>query len=387
MRQKDFAVGKVIQRRNRRKRLFSHAVIDDADDEVLFRLSRRHRQVSEDLRRLLRRSQTISTASFNINAYSYGECLTRFRFRAYEIHKICSLTGWTAGKTKRSRYKVDPFTATCIMLQRLAPTRWSDVEVMFGMRASALSEVFWELIISFSSSNSHLLSSFQTELMTARAPAYAAAIHAKGAPLLHCVGFIDCTKIQMTRPGGSAVLQRSVYSGHKSFHCFIYQTVTTPDGLLFYMYGPEVGRRHDMTLYRESGLDGILQSTFNNGGVQYCLYGDAAYILRPWLQTAFPRLGASAEQLWYNKGMSSVREAVEWTHKDIKQLWTTQDFKRKLNVRQSPIALLYQTAAILWNFRVCMSGGGQVSSYFNCDPPSLSDYLNRNALFGFTATS
>lgn len=33
---------------------------------------------------------------------------------------------------------------------------------------------------------------------------------------------------------------------------------TTPDGLLFYIYGPEVGQRHDMTLYRESGLDGIL---------------------------------------------------------------------------------------------------------------------------------
>ena len=39
----------------------------------------------------------------------------------------------------------------------------------------------------------------------------------------------------------------------------MYQTVTTPDGLLFYMYGPEVERRHDMTLYRECGLDGILK--------------------------------------------------------------------------------------------------------------------------------
>ena len=234
--------------------------------------------------------------------------MTRFCFRAYWIYKICSLTSWTAGRTKRSRYKVDPFTATCIMLQRLAsPTRWSDVEVMFGMRASGLS-----------GSNTRLLSSFQTELMTVRAPAHAAAIHAKGAPLPHCIGSIDCTKIQMTRPDGSAVLQLSVYSGHKRFHCLIYQTVTTPDGLLFYMYGPEMGRRHDMMLYRESGMDGILQSTFHIGGGQYCLYVDAAYIIRPWLQTACPRVEASAEQLWYNKGMSSVREAVEWTYKDIK---------------------------------------------------------------------
>ena len=145
---------------------------------------------------------------------------------------------------------------------------------------------------------------------------------------------------------------------------------------MFYMYGPEVNRRHDMTRYGESEWGGIFQSTVNIGGVQYCLYGDTAYIIRPWLQTAFPSLGASAEQLWHNKGMSSVREAVNWTYKDIKQLWTTQDYNRQLNVRLSPVALLYQTAAILWNFRVCMSGGGQESSYFNCQPPSLSEYVN-----------
>ena len=73
--------------------------------------------------------------------------------------------------------------------------------------------------------------------------------------------------------------------------------------------------------------------------------------------------------------MSAVREAIEWSYKDIKQLWSSQDFKRNLKVRMAPISLLYKTAALLTNFKVCMKHGGQVSEYFQCDPPSLERHL------------
>ena len=68
----------------------------------------------------------------------------------------------------------------------------------------------------------------------------------------------------------------------------IYQTITTPDGLMFYSCGPEVGRRYDMTLYREINLGSDLQENMIVDGTQYFLYGDAAYILRAYLQVAFP---------------------------------------------------------------------------------------------------
>ena len=77
------------------------------------------------------------------------------------------------------------------------------------------------------------------------------------------------------------------------------------------MFGPEVRRRHYMTLFRQSGLNVELQSHLMVGGMQYCTYGDAAYMLRPWLQIAFVPQSTSAEQLLYNKGISAVREAVE----------------------------------------------------------------------------
>ena len=116
--------------------------------------------------------------------------------------------------------------------------------------------------------------------MQGRAATYAEAISGKGAALKNFVRFIDCTKIQMNRPGGIGTLQRACYSGHKKFHRLVYQTVTTPDGLVFSMYGPEVGRRHGMTLYRESGIDTQLRHTLPIDGKQYCTYGEPAYVLR-----------------------------------------------------------------------------------------------------------
>lgn len=50
----------------------------------------------------------------------------------------------------------------------------------------------------------------------------------------------------------------------------------TPDGLIFYLYGPIEGRRHDMTLYHESGLDAILASDLLIQGQRYYVYGDTA---------------------------------------------------------------------------------------------------------------
>lgn len=376
MRQKDYEIGRARRLQAKRKRLMQTAVLFDAPDEILLRSRKRYRSAKSDVRRICARSFHISSTTFNINVFSEEECLRNFRFLHRDLGRVALLTNWTTGSTERNRYKCDPFTATCIMLKRLSfPSRWKDLEHIFGMRASALCEVFWEVVESFVEARKHLLEVFRSGLMGRRAEIYSAAIKERGAPLENCVGFIDCTKIQMSRPGGSGAIQRSCFSGHKRFHCLVYQTVTTPDGLMFNLYGPEVGRRHDMTLYRESNLDAVLQEALLVDGRQYCIFGDSAYVLKPWLQTAFPRVGSTSAQEAYNTAMSMMREAVEWTYKDLKQIWTSQDFKRQLKVLQSPIALLYKSSALLWNFRTCLTRGGQVVSYFNCSPPTLAEYL------------
>lgn len=267
-----------------------------------------------------KRTREISTNLFNINAYSDEDCLVNFRFLRADIPKISKLVEFNTPRTIRNRYRMDPIASTCIMLRRIsAPARWRDLELVFFMNRSALSEVFWETIERFTKSNSYLLD-LRTNLLRQRAKIYAEAIKYKGAPLHQCIGFIDCTKIRMCRPGGHGTNQRSVYSGHKRMHCLSYQTLTTPDGLIFALWGPEVGRRHDLTLLRKSGWEEIFSESLLIDGVQHYIYCDAAYNLRPYMQVPFVIVGEDEQKKAFNKSMSKMRVSVEWSYGEVKKI-------------------------------------------------------------------
>jgi hypothetical protein len=51
----------------------------------------------------------------------------------------------------------------------------------------------------------------------------------------------------------------------------------------------------------------------------------------------------------FNKALSGARVAVEWSYKDIRQTWTSLDFKRKLKLNESPIGFLWIAGCLLWN--------------------------------------
>jgi nuclease HARBI1 len=53
-------------------------------------------------------------------------------------------------------------------------------------------------------------------------------------------------------------MQMAMHSGHKKRPGLKWQVVTTPDGMLFHVFGPLKGRRHDMDLYAESGFEDVL---------------------------------------------------------------------------------------------------------------------------------
>lgn len=47
----------------------------------------------------------------------------------------------------------------------------------------------------------------------------------------------------------------------------------------------------------------------------------------PWLQKSFPRLQAIVAEAIYDMHMNSIRMAVEWNYKDLKQMWAAIDGK------------------------------------------------------------
>jgi DDE superfamily endonuclease len=148
-----------------------------------------------------------------------------------------------------------------------------------------------------------------------------------------------------------------------------------PDGLILHLFGPIEGRRHDMTLYRESNIDDALQTSMEISGTQYYLYGDPAYCLRPYLQIGYRGSYLTIQQVQFNFAMSKVRIAVEWAFRDVKMYFTHVDVPRKLKLRITPAGLWYVCGVMLWNFRVCLYGS-QTSQSLDCDSVSIEEYLS-----------
>lgn len=104
---------------------------------------------------------------------------------------------------------------------------------------------------------------------------------------------------------------------------------------MFHLYVPEVGRRHNMTLYRKSNHYAFLQNALVASGHQYFLFGDDPYILRPWLHTAFAPVGATIAQSAYNTSVSAGRDAMEWMYKSLKNMLISQECERHQKVLSS----------------------------------------------------
>lgn len=212
-------------------------------------LASQRRRIREDHVKIMCRTVAISSTLFNINAYSDFWCLHTFRLRLQEIPEIPRTIEWNAGRTSRSGYLCVAITATCIVLRLLAyPCGWVDLELTFGMHSSALSEIFREAIEGLYEKRSPLLTTFRSDLLQDRAAPYAEVMEARGATLDNFIGFIDGTNEHICRPGLSHFYQNALYSGHKRCHCLLYQTIATPSGLVFHLYGPVKGIRNDMTL-------------------------------------------------------------------------------------------------------------------------------------------
>lgn len=122
----------------------------------------------------------------------------------------------------------------------------------------------------------------------------------------------------MYRPSRNDAYQRAVYPEHKGVKCLIYQSITTPDGLMFSFYGPMKRRHHDLKILRESGWSDILHDRRLDGW--YYIYGDSAYLLWSWMQRPFISGICSFQEEPFNTKMSEVCVAVENSYRDLKHL-------------------------------------------------------------------
>lgn len=101
------------------------------------------------------------------------------------------------------------------------------------------------------------------------------------------VWFIDSTVLSIDRTTGEKNNQRTVYNGHTRKHALRFQAITTPEGLRAHMYGPKVGRRHEMFLYADSRVEQFLSAVLQLGDEQFVFYGDSEYNRHEFLEISY----------------------------------------------------------------------------------------------------
>ena len=174
-------------------------ILNMAEQEELLYLAIQRND--ENLQRLLLMPQEGKTTydpdlpRFNLEDQSDQQALNRFRFDKENIYRLARSLALPDEIQLTNCCICSGTDALCILLRRLVyPNRLSDLETLFGRPKSTLSLIINHTLDFIYDRHGYLLSSldqpwFQQEALEA----YAAAIHAKGAPLTNCFGFIDGT--------------------------------------------------------------------------------------------------------------------------------------------------------------------------------------------------
>ncbi|CAB1116004.1 unnamed protein product [Ectocarpus sp. CCAP 1310/34] len=262
-----------------------------------------------------------------------------------------------------------------VTLWRLAaPTTLLRDRLFWGMGETLVCEVFNVTVEAIYERWGHLVDELQVDAILPKIDSFCEAIQECGAPLDRCWAFIDGTIRKICRPRR---WQRLYYNGWKRLHALKYQAVDTPDGIIRQLWGPMLGRRHDVTLLGQSGLLAVMMDSFNDAeGEPYYIYGDPAYHVSPWLQAPFKGV-LTPDQAEFNAAMSRVRVTVEWGFGRIVALWPYVDYHKKQQVGLSACGLgkQYAVAGILTNCHNCFYPNS-TAQYFDLQPPTLDEYLH-----------
>ena len=82
-----------------------------------------------------------------------------------------------------------------------------------------------------------------------------------------------------------------------------------------------------------------------------------------------------AAQADYNRQFASCRESVEWGFGKVYALWPYLDFEKLQKSNLAPTEEDFMVGVWLTNLHTC-AYGSTTSSYFNCYPPTLEEYLD-----------
>lgn len=324
-----------------------------------------------------RRNQLLFRMNFAL--FSDYQFSLMFRFDREGFERLHSVLCLPAEFILQNRCKVESKMALKILLRRLAyPCRLADLCLIFGYSSSILSLTI-NYMLHYIDSKCRDQLKYNKSLFSGKILShFAERNRRKGCPLPNCVGFIDGTLITISRPTDD---QRLMYSGHKRKHGIKFQSIVNPQGIFIFIIGiivhlagPFEGRIHDANIFRNSGIMFDMHDNLNHDNRRFCIFGDPAYGLGPYIQIGFGNTFSSVEAD-YNYLASKCRISVEWGFAKIASLFAFVKFEKNLKIGLQPVGLYYRVAAVLTNAHTCLYSS-QTAHYFDCSPPDIYEYFS-----------
>ena len=308
---------------------------------------------------------------FTMTSFSEQEFVTQFCFKRPDMPALMHSLHLKDNYMGSNGIKWTGEEGLCILLRRLCyPNRLADLVPLFGRHRTELSVIINDMCNEIYQLHKHRINTINHPWLNFEQ--MAEAVHAKGACLKNCWGFLDGSQMKICRPGDG---QEAVYNGHKRQHSFKFQSLMLPTGIIAHFWGPFEGRRHDSAMYFFSGLDEQVSDVYDSHAQQMCIYGDSAYAARSYLLTPFKGSNLSPLETQFNGNMSKVRACVEWGFGKISGNFAFLDFHKNLKARLQAVGKYYIVSAILTNAHTCLYGS-QTGRYFLLEPPTLDQYFH-----------
>ncbi|GMI32617.1 hypothetical protein TrCOL_g12177 [Triparma columacea] len=216
-----------------------------------------------------------------------------------------------------------------------------------------------------------------------------------------CVGFIDGSLIQTSRPGGTTErmfangepawrhFQDAFYSGFGKKHGLKTLLVLLPNGLISVCQPYQTIRHNDITSWNNSGIHEVMREICVNdhGGRQFFLFGDGIFnnvSTKHHLRTYYSidEDNPNADKKQQNAAMSRMRSSVEHSIGSIKNVFphvsTWKNFKI-LDGGARKAADMFLAATLLYNCKAVLYGN-QTGSKFGYNkqhmPQSIQEYFD-----------
>ena len=170
--------------------------------------------------------------------------------------------------------------------------------------------------------------------------------------------------------------EQACYSHNKKSHGLQWLGARTPDGLCVLFFGPIEGRHHDAYLTTACNLVDQTRIISLALALVIASFGDSAfYGFMHEVQHAFKEVPqTTAEQHQLTKDMKPGRICIEWLYGERDCTWKILRNTDAMKVFLSPVKATTVTCGLLTNCMTCLRGSN-TSSYFDCAPPELEDYL------------